>query len=129
MLPTAFGIIGVFLLVWSNHDAWPVGSLSVAATFFGQGPEIIQHKFYGIFAAIVAVSEAVRRIGWVCHPAWAAPLVAFGMIGALVLFVHSPGNHPANETIALHHAYLGGLGMCATLSKAMASWTPGASPI
>jgi putative copper resistance protein D len=127
ILPSAFGVIGVFLLVWSDHEAWPIGSLGFVDTFFGQDQEIIQHKLYGVFAATVALSETARRIGWVRHPAWAAPLVVFGFVGALALFAHSHGNHPANETIEFHHALLGSLGICAALSKAMASWTPGAS--
>jgi hypothetical protein len=127
ILPSAFGVIGVFLLVWSDHEAWPIGPLSFVDTFFGQDQEIIQHKLYGIFAATVALSETARRLGWVRHPAWAAPLVVFGFVGALALFAHSHGYHPANETIALHHALLGSLGICAALSKAMASWTPVAS--
>jgi putative copper resistance protein D len=127
ILPSAFGVIGVFLLVWSDHEAWPIGSLGFVDTFFGQDQEIIQHKLYGIFAATVALSETARRMDWVRHPAWAAPLVVFGFVGALALFAHSHGYHPANETIALHHALLGSLGICAALSKAMASWTPVAS--
>lgn len=124
ILPSALGIIGAFLLVWSDHDAWPIGSLSFLDTFFGQNHEILQHKFYGVFAAIAAVGETLRRIGWARHPAWAAPLVLFGVIGGLLLFAHSHGSHPAHQTIELHHALLGSLGICAALSKAMASWMP-----
>jgi putative copper resistance protein D len=127
ILPSAFGVIGVFLLVWSDHEAWPIGSLSFVDTFFGQDQEIIQHKLYGIFAATAALSEAFRRMGWVRHPAWAAPLVVPGFIGALALFAHSHGNHPANETIEFHHALLGILGIGAMVSKGMASWTSRAS--
>jgi putative copper resistance protein D len=127
ILPSAFGVIGVFLLVWSDHEAWPIGLLGFVDTFFGQDREIMQHKLYGIFAATVALSETARRMDWVRHPAWAAPLVVPGFVGALALFGHSHGNHPGHETIELHHALLGSLGVCAALSKAMASWTPGAS--
>lgn len=127
VLPSAFGVIGVFLLVWSDHEAWPIGSLGFVDTFFGQDQEIIQHKLYGIFAATVALSETARRMDWVRHPAWAAPLVVPGFVGALALFAHSHGNHPANETVELHHALLGILGIGAMLSKGMASWMPGVS--
>lgn len=33
LLPGALGITGVYLFVWSDHDAWPIGSLSFAETF------------------------------------------------------------------------------------------------
>ena len=127
ILPGALGVIGVYLLVWSDHDAWPIGSLSFVQTFFGQDQEIIQHKFYGVFGATAAVSEMLRRIGWAQHPAWAAPLVFLGLVGALLLFFHSHGNHPANHTIELHHALLGSLGVGAAISNAMISWTSDAS--
>src|SRR5688572_26413200 len=107
VLPSALGIIGGYLLIWSDHEAWPIGSLTFAQTFFGQDQEIIQHKFYGVFGTTAAASETLRRIGWAQHPAWAAPLVFLGLVGALLLFVHSHGNHPANHRVELHHALLG----------------------
>jgi hypothetical protein len=128
VLPGAFGVIGAYLLVWSDHEAWPIGSLTFVQTFSGQDAEILQHKFYGVFAATAAVSETLRRIGWARHPAWAAPLVIGSMIGGLLLFWHSHGNHPANQAIQLHHALLGSLGVGAAVSSGMVSWTSGGSP-
>ncbi len=125
VLPSALSVIGAYLLVWSDHEAWPIGSLTLAQTFSGQDPEVIQHKFYGIFAATAAASETLRRIGWARHPAWAAPLVVGAMISGLLLFWHSHGNHPANQTIELHHALLGSLGVGAAVSSAMTSWGSG----
>jgi Na+/glutamate symporter len=127
VLPSALGVIGAYLLIWSDHEAWPIGSLSFAQTFFGQDPEIIQHKFYGVFGTTAAVSETFRRIGWAQHPAWAAPLMFLGLVGALLLFFHSHGNHPANDAIELHHTLLGSLGVGAAVSNAMVSWTSGTS--
>ncbi|MGQ0556056.1 MAG: hypothetical protein ACT4PN_08965 [Nitrospiraceae bacterium] len=129
VLPSALSVIGAYLLVWSDHEAWPIGSLTVEQTFSGQDPEIIQHKFYGMFAATAAASETLRRIGWARHPAWAAPLVVGAMVSGLLLFWHSHENHPANQTIELHHALLGSLGVGAALSSAMVSWGSGASSL
>lgn len=123
VLPSALGIIGIYLLVWSDHEAWPIGALSFVQTFSGQDLEILQHKFYGVFAFTAALSETLRRIGWARHPAWAAPLLFLGVTGPLLLFAHSHGNHPANHTIELHHALLGSLGIGAAISNAMVSWT------
>ena len=127
VLPSALGVIGAYLLVWSDHEAWPIGSLSFVQTFFGQDQEILQHKFYGVFGTTAAVSETLRRIGWAQHPSWAAPLGFLGLVGALLLFFHSHGNHPANPMIELHHALLGSLGLGAAISNAMISWTAGTS--
>jgi len=44
VLSGAFGAVGVFLLVWSDHEAWPIGSLSFMQTFSGQDQEILLHK-------------------------------------------------------------------------------------
>lgn len=123
VLPGALGVIGAYLLVWSDHEAWPIGSLSFAQTFLGQDREILQHKFYGVFGVTAAVSETLRRIGWARHPAWVAPLLFLGVVGAVLLFMHSHGNHPANQRIELHHALLGILGIGAVTSNAMVSWT------
>jgi len=127
-LPTILGAIGVYNLVWSDHDAWPIGSLGFVETFFGQDREIIEHKLCAVLALAIAVCEALRRTGRVRHPAWAAPLVLLTLVGSLLLFAHSHVNHPAAARIDLHHALLGSVGICAGLSKGLASWLPGASP-
>jgi putative copper resistance protein D len=127
VLPGALGIIAVFLLVWSDRKAWPIGSLSFVQTFFGEDQEIVHHKIYGMLAATVASSETLRRIGWLRHPAWAFPLIVLGIGGGLLLFVHSHGAHPASEKIALHHALMGISGVGAGVSKAIATWMAGSS--
>jgi putative copper resistance protein D len=127
ILPGALGVIGMFLLVWSDHDAWPIGSLGFVETFSGQDREIVEHKLYGVLAVAIAFSEMLRRIGWARHPVWAAPLVFLTLVGGLLLFVHSHGNHPASARIEFHHALLGSVGVGAALSKGLASWLPGAS--
>ena len=54
ILPGALGVVGGFVLVWSDHDAWPIGSLSFLDTFFGRDREIVEHKIYGIMAITIA---------------------------------------------------------------------------
>jgi hypothetical protein len=119
ILPGAFSIVGGFTLIWSDHDAWPIGSLSFVETFFGEDREIIEHKSYGILTLAIAFFEMLRRTGKVRNPAWAAPLVLLVLASALLLFDHSHGNHPA---------LLGIVGVGVAFSKGLASWLPGASP-
>lgn len=126
-LPASLGVVGVYLLVWSDHDAWPIGSLDFSETFFGQDQEIVEHKFYGVLAVAIAFCEGLRRISRVRHPAWAAPLVVLTLGGALLLLMHSHGHHPVNARIELYHMLLGSVGVGAGLSKGLASWLPGAS--
>jgi putative copper resistance protein D len=127
VLPSALAVIGPYLLIWSDHEAWPIGSLTFLQTFSGQDPEIIQHKFYGVCGSIAAVSETLRRIGWAWHPAWAAPLFILGLGGSLLLFIHSHEHHSGNHMIELHHALLGSFGVGAAVSNAMVSWASNAS--
>lgn len=128
ILPGSLSVVGGYTLIWSDHDAWPIGSLSFVETFFGQDHEIIQHKSYAILALAIAFFEMLRRTGKVRHPAWAAPLVLLVLASALSLFDHSHGNHPAAAKIQFHHSLLGIVGVGAAFSKGLASWLPGASP-
>ncbi len=127
ILPGALSIVGGFTLIWSDHDAWPIGSLSFVETFFGEDREIIEHKSYAILTLAIAFFETLRRTGKVRHPAWAAPLVLLVLVSALSLFDHSHGNHPAAAKIQFHHSLLGVVGVGAAFSKGLASWLPGAS--
>lgn len=127
ILPDALSIVGGFTLIWSDRDAWPIGSLSFVETFFGEDREMIEHKSYGILTLTIAFFETLRRMGRVRHPAWAAPLVLLVLAGALLLFVHSHGNHPEAAKIQFHHSLLGIVGVGAACSKGLASWLPGAS--
>lgn len=115
-------MIGTYLLIWSDHEAWPIGSLTFVQTFSGQDPEMFQHKFYGVFSSVAAVSETFRRMDWVWNPIGAAPLLILSQGGALLLFVHSHGDHPAGNMIARHHMLLAGVGLGAAISNAMAVW-------
>ncbi|MBA5869768.1 MAG: hypothetical protein GDA68_07185 [Nitrospira sp. CR2.1] len=122
LLPGALIIAGVLLLIWSDHDAWPVGSMTVAQTFGGGDPEVLQHKVYGILALAVGIVEWSRRVGWSKHALWAAPLPLFAIVGGLMLFGHSHGDHPAAQKIALHHVMMGTMAITAGSSKLISGW-------
>jgi putative copper resistance protein D len=107
LLPAAMLGAGGFLLIWSDHEAWPIGPLSFPQTFFGNDHEILQHKTYGILLLAVGMIESLRRTGWLAHAAWTAPLPVFAIIGGLMLFMHSHGDHPSADKIALHHTAMG----------------------
>lgn len=129
LLPAAMTVTGIFLMVWSDHEAWPIGSLSFSDTFLGQDPEIIQHKVYGILALTVGSIELLRRLGWIGHQVWATPLPLMAIVGGVMLFSHSHGVHPAAEKITLHHTVMGVLAITAGSSKLWAGWSQPASPL
>lgn len=128
LLPAAMTLTGIFLMVWSDHEAWPIGSLSFSDTFFGQDHEIVQHKVYGIMALAVGSVELFRRLGRVGHQAWATPLPLMAIVGGIMLFGHSHGVHPAAEKITLHHTVMGVLAITAGSSKLWDGWAQPVSP-
>ncbi|ULA65666.1 MAG: conserved membrane protein of unknown function [Nitrospira sp.] len=117
LLPAALLGMAAFLLIWSDHQAWPIGPMSFAETFFGNDHEILQHKMYGLLALTVGLIEWSRRLGLLDHAGWLVPLPLFAMVGGLMLFAHSHGAHPAAEKIAMHHAVMGTLALSAGSTK------------
>ena len=122
LLPSALSFAGLFLLIWSDHEAWPIGSLGFAETFMGADHEILQHKVYGILALIVGSVELFRRLGRIGHKAWASPLPLMAIVGGVMLFGHSHGFHPSAEKIAMHHAIMGTMAVTAGSSKLLSTW-------
>lgn len=122
LLPSALLSAGVFVMVWSDHEAWPIGALSFAETFGGTDHEILQHKIYGILALMVGSIELFRRSARIGHKAWASPLPLMAIVGGLMLFGHSHGFHPSAEKIAMHHAIMGTMAVTAGSTKLLSGW-------
>ncbi len=122
LLPSALTVGGIFLLIWSDHDSWPIGSMTFVQTFFGGDQEILQHKINGMLAVTVGAVELLRRLGWFAHAAWMMPLPLFAIVGGLMLFSHSHGDHPGAYQIALHHAIMGTMAITAGSSKLVSGW-------
>lgn len=122
LLPAAMLLGSGILLVGSDHEAWPIGSLSIAQTFSGYDPEIIQHKAYGILLFLVGTVEALRRTGRISAGLWSFLLPVFAIVGGLMLFGHSHGVHPSAQKIATHHALMGTMAATAGSSKLLSNW-------
>lgn len=122
LLPGALLAAGSFLLIWSDHDAWPIGSLSFMQTFFGSDSEIFQHKSYALLSLTVGTIEMFRRLGQIGHAAWATPLPLYAIIGGLMLFGHSHGGHPSAHKIAMDHALMSIMAVTAGSSKLLSNW-------
>lgn len=117
LLPGAMTIGGLFLLIGSDHEAWPIGSLTFAETFLGGDHEIVQHKVYALLLITLGLLEWGRRGGWLRHWGWRIPLPTLAVVGGLMLFLHSHGDHPAARKIAMHHAAMGTLALLAGSCK------------
>jgi len=122
LLPGALLTAGFFLLIWSDHDAWPIGSLGFAQTFFGGDSEIFQHKSYALLSLAVGTIELLRRLGQIDHAGWSTPLPVFAILGGLMLFGHSHGIHPSAHKIAMGHALMGTMAVTAGSSKLLSDW-------
>lgn len=120
LLPAAMLGAGAFLLIWSDHEAWPIGSLGFVQTFFGADWEIVQHKLYAVLLLAVGSIELLRRTGRLAPAWWKIPLPALAIIGGLALFLHSHGAHPAAHKIALNHTIMGTMAIAAGSSKLVA---------
>ncbi len=123
LLPVGMLGAGTYLMIWSDHEAWPIGSLSFVQTFFGGDWEILQHKVYAILSLAVGTIELLKRMGRLGQAIWKVPLPALAVIGGLMLFLHSHGTHPAAHKIALHHAVMGAMAIIGGSSKFVSEWT------
>jgi hypothetical protein len=117
VLPIAMVSGSLILLIWSDHEAWPIGSLGLLQTFSGEDPEILQHKIYGFLLFLVGTIEVLRRVGRISDGLWSLPLPLFAIVGGLMLFGHSHGVHPSAYKIAMDHALMGTLAVTAGSSK------------
>ena len=120
LLPLAMLGAGGFLMIWSDHEAWPIGFKSFADTYFSDDFETLQHKLYAMLLLSVGAIEMLRRTGRVTHMAWGMPLPVFALIGGVMLFLHSHGAHPSAHKIAIHHAVMGTTALLAGTCKIIA---------
>ncbi|MBX9660019.1 MAG: hypothetical protein K2X00_15745 [Nitrospiraceae bacterium] len=117
LLPVAMLAAGSYLIIWSDHDAWPIGPRGIADTFFVGAWETIQHKVYAILLLAVGSIELLRRLGRIRLTVWSVPLPVFAIAGGMMLFLHSHGPHPSAHTIVLHHTVMGTMAVAAGICK------------
>lgn len=129
LLPSAMLAAGAYLIVWSDHDAWPIGSRSVVETFFGGDVETLQHKLYALLLLAVGAIEWVIRSGRVRRRLWTIFLPAFAIVGGAFLFLHSHGTHPAAHKIAMHHTAMGVAAVLAGCCRAVSQYARAPFPM
>jgi len=116
LLPASLLGAGIFLLIWSDHLAWPIGPWTLSETVSGKDPEMLQHKIFGVLALGVGTVEWFLRTGKLTHLFWRGLLPGFALVGGLMLFMHMHGPHPAGPQIQLHHHVMGTLALAGGLA-------------
>jgi putative copper resistance protein D len=127
VLPPAMLVAGGYLLAWSDHDAWPIGSLSFTQTFFGGDWEILQHKLFALPLLGVGTIEGVRWYANRKALAWTLPVPILAIVGGLMLFFHQHGSHPGSHSIMMHHLLMGSTAIAAGSSRLATSGVIGGS--
>ncbi|MDH5428782.1 MAG: hypothetical protein OEZ57_05180 [Nitrospirota bacterium] len=122
LLPAALLGSGIFLLIWSDHEAWPIGSWTLAETLSGKDSEMLQHKIFGVLALGVGTVEWLRRVGKLEQWFWSSLLPGFALIGGGMLFLHMHGPHPAGHQIQMHHYVMGTLALAGGMAWFGGEW-------
>lgn len=121
-LPAALLATGVYLLIWSDHEAWPIGRLSLIESFWGPDREIVQHKWWAVLSITVGILEFGRLASWLPRTPFAWVLPLYAVAGGVMLFMHDHGAHPEADAIARHHLVIGLLAVVGGSAKFLGEW-------
>jgi copper resistance protein D len=93
-LPTCFLLAGIFLLVWSDAELWPLGD-SAWLESLKDDPEVLQHKTYAVLLLCLGAIEwqRARELLKAAWSGWMFPIVAIGGSVLLLFHQHEAGMH------------------------------------
>ena len=88
--PMCFLAAGLFVLIFSDTEIWPMGYQSFAFAVLND-PEVAQHKLFAAILLMLGCVETLRISGrWkAAWSAWVFPVIAIG--GAVLLLFHQHG--------------------------------------
>jgi putative copper resistance protein D len=123
-----FFVPGVYLLVFSDPESWPIGNQTLYYVIT-QNMQVLQHKIFSLVLLALSAVEFLRVRGKL-RALWTAFLFpAFAGAGAALLFFHSPQAHAAGMSSSAHqtmmqiqnqHVHFGLVGFGIAISKAIA---------
>jgi hypothetical protein len=130
--PVCFLLLGVFVLVWSDSELWPLGSQPWLDTM-ASDPEVFQHKIFAVLLLALGVIEWQRARGALtaAWSAWVFPALAIGGSVLLLFHQHGGGMHGPDHMERMariqseHLSYsLAGIGLALTrsLSEIRTHW-------
>ena len=123
--PLGFAALAVFLLIRSDPEAWPMGSISFWASF--REPEVAQHRIFMVMITVFAFFEWGVRAGWTRNRRAALVLPVLCAAAGAILLTHSHalGNVKEELLIEYTHAPLALLGVAAGWSRWLEVRLPG----
>ena len=123
--PLLFAGLALFLLIRSDPEAWPMGSISFWASF--REPEVAQHRVFMALITIFAFFEWGVRTGRTRSARAALVLPLLCAVGGAMLLTHSHalGNVKEELLIEYTHAPLALLGVGAGWSRWLEVRLPG----
>lgn len=123
--PLLFAALAVFLLIRSDPEAWPMGSISFWDSF--REPEVAQHRVFMAMITVFAFFEMSVRMGWTKSPRAALVLPGLCAAAGAILLTHSHalGNVKEELLIEYTHAPLALLGVAAGWSRWLEVRLPG----
>jgi hypothetical protein len=123
-----FFIPGMYLLVFSDPESWPIGNQTLYYVLT-ENMQVLQHKLFSLVLLALSAVEYFRMRGKL-RALWTAFLFpAFAGAGAALLFFHSPQAHAAGMDATAHqammeiqhqHVQFGVVGFGIAISKAIA---------
>jgi putative copper resistance protein D len=115
--PLLLGVLGVFVVLHSERQAWPLGRMGFVESF--TDPEIIQHRLAGSLAIGFAVFEWAVRTGRLSSQRAGLVFPAVSLLGGAVLIVHSHAGIGVKDEylVQLTHLPIAILGVLAGASR------------
>ncbi|MEW6544861.1 MAG: hypothetical protein AB1411_14785 [Nitrospirota bacterium] len=103
--PAVWIIMGLFLFVRGDPDAWPMGGpgLWESVTTLPTAHQVIQHKVLTLVAVFIGLFEWLKGRRVLAHPVWAYVIPTLWAGAALALLLHRHLEHPQMDLANMQH--------------------------
>jgi putative copper resistance protein D len=115
--PLLFLVLGGFLVIRADPEAWPLGDVSFWASL--RDPEVVQHRILVVLIGVFSIFEWRVRMGWVKDPRAALVFPCIVWVGAALLLTHSHALSNVKEQLLIEvsHVPLAFFGMIAGTAR------------
>ncbi|HZC80337.1 MAG TPA: hypothetical protein VE222_01240 [Nitrospiraceae bacterium] len=98
-------MFGVFLFVFSDLEAWPIGPAGFIESFsLPTAHEIIQHHLLSMIPMVLGIYTMLFR--WKePRPLWSYLAASIAMLGGVALLIHQHLDHPGIDFVNIQHRF------------------------